>query len=66
MEIEVKNKFSVGDRIECIRPQGNLAVTVARMETAAGAPSAVAPGSGHRVWIDLPAEAAGAFIARFL
>jgi putative protease len=66
MEVAVKNRFALGDRIECVRPQGNLAVTVARMETAAGEPAAVAPGSGHRVWIDLPAEAAGAFIARFL
>jgi len=66
MEVAVKNRFALGDRIECVRPQGNLAVTVARMETAAGDPAAVAPGSGHRVWIDLPAEATGAFIARFL
>jgi U32 family peptidase len=66
MEIEVKNKFAVGDLIECVHPAGNLTLTVARMETAAGEVASVAPGNGHRVWIDLPASKAGAFVARFV
>ena len=66
MEIEVKNRFAVGDRIECVHPAGNLSLTVARMETAAGEAAGVAPGNGHRVWIDLPAAKAGAFVARFV
>ncbi|MBL8419976.1 MAG: U32 family peptidase [Dechloromonas sp.] len=66
MEIEVKNRFAVGDRLECVHPAGNLTLTVARMETAAGDPASAAPGNGHRVWIDLPAIKAGAFVARFL
>jgi U32 family peptidase len=66
MEIEVKNRFAVGDRIECVHPAGNLTLTVARMETAAGKVASVAPGNGHRVWIDLPASKAGAFVARFV
>jgi U32 family peptidase len=66
MEIEVKNRFAVGDRIECVHPAGNLTLTVARMETAAGEVASVAPGNGHRVWIDLPASKAGAFVARFV
>jgi len=66
MEIEVKNRFAVGDRIECVHPAGNLSLTVARMETAEGEPAGVAPGNGHRVWIDLPAAKAGAFVARFV
>jgi len=65
MEIEVKNKFSVGDRIECVHPQGNLIVSIDRMENAAGEPLTVAPGSGHRVWIDLPALYTNSFIARY-
>ena len=65
MEIEVKNRFSLGDRIECVHPQGNLVSTISRMENAGGSPLTVAPGSGHRVWIDLPEKFAGAFIARF-
>jgi putative protease len=66
MEIEVKNRFAVGDRLECVHPTGNLTLTVARMENAAGEPASVAPGNGHRVWIDLPAAKAGAFVARFV
>jgi len=66
MEIEVKNRFAVGDRIECVHPAGNLSLTVARMETAEGEAAGVAPGNGHRVWIDLPAAKAGAFVARFV
>ena len=66
MEIEVKNKFAVGDRLECVHPAGNRTQAVDRMENAAGEAVTVAPGSGHRVWIDLPPEATGAFVARFL
>ncbi len=66
MEIEVKNKFSVGDRLECVHPQGNVNVTIQRMENKSQAAMEVAPGSGHRVWVDLPADKQGAFIARFV
>ena len=65
-EIDVKNRFSVGDRIEVIHPSGNFEVTLARMENADGAPLSVAPGNGHRVWIPLPAELPGAMLARFV
>lgn len=66
MEIAVKNRFSLGDRLECVHPDGNLALTPGRMENADGQPSDVAPGSGHRVWIDLPERYTGCFIARYL
>jgi putative protease len=66
MEIEVKNKFAVGDRLECVHPAGNHTWTLRRMESAAGEPVAVAPGSGHRVWIDLPESRVNAFVARFV
>ena len=66
MEIEVKNKFALGDRIECVLPAGNRVQAIGRMEGIGGEPVAVAPGNGHRVWIDLPPEAAGAYVARFL
>ena len=36
------------------------------MENADGAAVSVAPGIGHRVWIDAPARYAGAYVARFL
>ena len=65
-EITVKNKFGVGDRLELILPAGNREVVVTRMENAAGEPVNVAPGSGHRVWLPLPPEAVGAFVARYV
>jgi len=65
-EIEVKNKFSVGDRIELIHPQGNLEIEIAAMRNKHGANIEVAPGNGHFVRIPLPAGYAGAFMARFV
>ena len=65
-EIEVKNRFAVGDRIEVIHPAGNHEIIVERMQNAAGAAMNVAPGNGHRVRIPLPAGCDGAFLARFV
>jgi putative protease len=66
MEIDVKNRFAVGDRLECVHPSGNHEWVLACMEDAAGEAVAVAPGNGHRVWLELPPEKAGAFVARFV
>lgn len=66
VEIEVKNRFSVGDRIEVIHPSGNHEIVLARMENTAGEAIGVAPGNGHRVWIPLAAELQGAMLARFV
>ena len=67
-EIEVKNRFAVGDRLEIIHPAGNAAVTVGRMEKVgadgAASETRIAPGSGHRVRIPLPPDKEGAFLAR--
>ncbi|MCX8018288.1 MAG: U32 family peptidase C-terminal domain-containing protein, partial [Rhodocyclaceae bacterium] len=67
-EVEVKNRFAVGDRLEIIHPAGNAIVTVGAMHKvgAGGTATAieVAPGSGHRVRIPLPAGKEGAFLAR--
>jgi putative protease len=65
-EIEVKNKFSVGDRIELIHPQGNLELEIAAMRGKNNAVVSVAPGNGHHVRIPLPAGYEGAFVARFV
>jgi putative protease len=65
-EVDVKNRFSVGDRIEVIHPAGNREVMLERMEKADGTPISVAPGNGHRVWIPLAAELQGAMLARFV
>ena len=65
-EIDVKNRFSVGDRIEVIHPAGNFEFVLERMESGDGSALSVAPGNGHRVWIPLPCELPGALLARFV
>lgn len=65
-EVEVKNRFAVGDRLEIVHPGGNSELALTRIEDAAGAAVAVAPGNGHRVWLPLPAASVGAFVARFV
>jgi putative protease len=69
-EIEVKNKFSVGDRIELIHPAGNRQHVIERMQKVGAGGTApdditVAPGSGYRVRVSLPPAYEGAFLARF-
>jgi len=65
-QIEVKNRFAVGDRVEVIHPSGNVELSIERMENADGEPVSVAPGNGHRVWIPLPSALTGALLARYL
>jgi putative protease len=65
-EIDVKNKFSVGDRLEIIHPSGNRIVELAEMHGLDGAAMNVAPGSGHHVRIPLRGEFAKGMVARFL
>ncbi|QKS27928.1 tRNA 5-hydroxyuridine modification protein YegQ [Accumulibacter sp.] len=64
--IEVRNRFSVGDRLEVIHPSGNRRLTLQCMHDLAGRAIGVAPGNGHRVWIPCPVELPGALLARFL
>ncbi|MEW6512476.1 MAG: U32 family peptidase [Pseudomonadota bacterium] len=67
-EVEVKNRFGVGDTVELIHPRGNLVVRIEQMEKVGAdgtaQPVDTAPGSGHRVRIPLPAGHEGAFLAR--
>jgi U32 family peptidase len=68
-EVEVKNRFAVGDRLDVIHPDGNREVRVDALEKLGAdgtAPTAteIAPGSGHRVRLRLPAGLQGAFLAR--
>ncbi|HZW25399.1 MAG TPA: tRNA 5-hydroxyuridine modification protein YegQ [Gallionella sp.] len=65
-EIDVKNRFSVGDRLEIIHPSGNSIVELKEMKSLEGEAITVAPGSGHRVQIPLQGELAGGMVARFL
>ncbi|MEW6445950.1 MAG: tRNA 5-hydroxyuridine modification protein YegQ [Pseudomonadota bacterium] len=53
-EVEVKNKFGVGDRMELILPEGNREFVVERMTDLSGQPLAEAPGSGWHVRMPLP------------
>ena len=65
-EIDVKNRFAVGDRIEVIHPSGNFELRLTHMENADGEKISHAPGNGHRVWIPLEKNLPGAMLARFL
>ncbi|MDD5480158.1 tRNA 5-hydroxyuridine modification protein YegQ [Rhodoferax sp.] len=66
VQVNVKNRFAVGDWLEIIAPAGNVDVLLSRMEGGDGAPLTVAPGSGHTVWLPLPESAVGAFVARYI
>ncbi|TWO80199.1 peptidase U32 family protein [Denitratisoma oestradiolicum] len=65
-EVEVKNRFAVGDRIELVHPSGNREMVITTLQNRDGQPMNVAPGSGHRVHLALPPDLAGAFVARFI
>lgn len=54
-EIDVKNKFAVGDMLELILPAGNHQFCLQHMAQAgSGETITEAPGSGHRVYIPVP------------
>ncbi len=65
-QVNVRNRFSVGDWLEIIHPAGNHDVQLTHMENIDGEPMTVAPGSGHIVWLPLPESAVGAFVARYV
>ncbi len=52
-EVDVKNKFGVGDELEIILPSGNINITLDAMENLHGEAMDVAPGGGHFVRIPL-------------
>lgn len=53
--IAVKNRFSLGDRLELMTPTGNQAFILQAMQDRRGQPIDVAPGDGHLVRIPRPA-----------
>nr|WP_218142952.1 tRNA 5-hydroxyuridine modification protein YegQ [Nitrosomonas marina] len=65
-EIQVKNRFQVGDCLEIIHPSGNQIVELTQMQDSKGKPVFAAPGSGHRVRIPMSRKVSNAFVARFL
>ncbi|MHB0989865.1 MAG: prephenate-dependent tRNA uridine(34) hydroxylase TrhP [Burkholderiales bacterium] len=65
-EIEVKNKFLVGDRLEIIHPAGNHTIALTQMLDHRGEPIHEALGSGYKVKIPLQANLEQAMVTRFL
>ena len=65
-EIASKNGFGIGDRLEIVHPSGNREIRVERLVGPGGGDIQRVPGSDHRVWLPLPPESVGAFVARFL
>ncbi len=57
VDIEVKNRFAVGDSVELISPAGNHTFTVSGLfDIRKGQATDVAPGSGHRVRMPVSME----------
>jgi putative protease len=65
VKVDVKNRFSVGDKLEIIEPNGNTDVVLTEMWNMKGDSIDVAPGSGHFVWLKIPMATTHAFIARY-
>ena len=65
VKVDVKNRFSVGDKLEIIEPNGNTDVLLTEMWNMNGDSIDVAPGSGHFVWLKIPMTSKHAFIARY-
>ncbi|MFM2263483.1 MAG: hypothetical protein RI959_2159, partial [Pseudomonadota bacterium] len=65
-EVEVKNKFSVGDQIQVIHPSGNHVITLEHMQKLDGEVVTVAPGSPLKVRIPLDDSYKGALLARLI
>jgi len=57
IDIDVKNRFSVGDRMELVTTSGNISFLLDEMIGRDGNPADVAPGSGHIVKIPIPGDA---------
>ncbi len=69
VEVDVKNRFRVGDRLEWVLPDGNnREIILERMENLQGESVDVAPGSGHKMRLPLPegVESDMILISRFL
>lgn len=64
MKIRVKNHFEVGDKIECLHPQGNIIKTIDFIQNEQGEPIQTAPGNGYEVYLKLPAYLIGAFLVK--
>jgi putative protease len=66
VKIDVKNRFSVGDKIEIIEPHGNTDVIIDALWSEDGKAIQVAPGSGHIVFAKIPCASKAAYLARYI
>lgn len=67
LNIDVKNKFSVGDKLELILPEGNIEFTLEQLINKDGEAIEVAPGSGHHVKVPYSGKIPGkGLLARYL
>ncbi|HEQ1857238.1 TPA: tRNA 5-hydroxyuridine modification protein YegQ [Providencia alcalifaciens] len=55
-EVDVKNKFSVGDSLELMTPSGNIVFTLDALTNRKGESIDVAPGNGHVVYLPIPED----------
>lgn len=64
--LEIKNRFSVGDRLEVISPQGNRDIILDKLINEKGAAEPVAKGSGHVFFADIGASDDKTMLARYI
>jgi putative protease len=66
-EVDVKNKFGVGDKLELIMPSGNVDIVLEQMEDLKGNKMEMALGGGYQVRIRVPESMAElGLIARYI
>ncbi len=56
-EVQVKNRFALGDHLELMTPGGNFHFDLAELRDRQGKPLQVAPGDGHVVYLPVPGQA---------
>ena len=65
IDVDVKNRFEVGDRMEMVTPSGNLSFNMTNISSQDGQSLDAAAGSGRVVRIPVPAEATPGMIDEF-
>ncbi len=65
-EIDVKNKFAVGDKLELILPEGNQDIIVEDMKDMYNRDMQEAAGGGYQVKIPLPAGCSQGLLSRYI
>jgi len=65
IDVDVKNRFEVGDRMEMVTPSGNFSFSMTNISSQDGQSLDAAAGSGRVVRIPVPAEATPGMIDEF-